>query len=343
MRSVVAIAVGCLGLAAAMPADCAAQSLNGSGSSFIGPMMGKWARDYEKAKGVKINYNPVGSGSGIRQFSENETDFGCTDTPLTSEHLRKAQAAGEEVLHIPLVLGGVVPAYNLPEVKEPLRFTGPVLADIFLGNIKNWNDPAIKEINAGVDLPSLPVVVFYRSDASGTSAIFTDYLAKVSRDWQDKAGAGASVKWPTGQGRRGNEELAAAVKATPGAIGYVELIYALQKRIPLPRVKNKEGNFVPASLEGVTAAAAATLKEVPADLRFSLTNAPGKDTYPISGATWAIVYAKVTGDRGQRLKDFLTWATHDGQDSVTDLYYARLPKELVDRVEVKLQEIKTGK
>ena len=343
MRSVVAIAVGCLGLAAAMPATCAAQSLNASGSSFIGPIMGKWARDYEKAKGVKINYNPVGSGSGIRQFSEKETDFGCTDTPLTSEHLQKAQSAGEAVLHIPLVLGGVVPAYNLPEVKEPLRFTGPVLADIFLGNIKNWNDPAIKEINAGVELPPLPIAVFYRSDASGTSAIFTDYLAKVSKAWQDKAGAGAGIKWPTGQGRRGNEELAAAVKDTPGAIGYVELIYALQKRMPLARVKNKEGNFVPASLEGVTAAATGALQEVPADLRFSLTNAPGKDAYPISGATWAIVYLKQGGDRGQRVKDFLTWATHDGQESVTDLYYARLPKELVEKVDAKLKEIKTGK
>jgi phosphate transport system substrate-binding protein len=342
MRSIVAMTVGCLGLLAAMPAPCAAQSLNGSGSTFVGPLMSRWARDYEKAKKVKINYSPVGSGSGIRQFGGKETDFGCTDLPLTAEHLQKLQGAGEEVVHIPLVLGGVVPAYNLPAVKEPLRFTGPVLADIFLGAIKSWDDPAIKEINAGVDLPTLPITVCYRSDASGTSAIFTDYLAKVSKDWQEKVGTGTSVKWPTGSGRRGNEELAAAVKETPGAIGYIELIYALQQKLPLARVKNKDGNFVGASLEGVTAAMSGVLKDIPNDLRFSLTNATGKDAYPISGATWAIVYRKQTGDRGKRIKDFLTWVTHDGQESVTDLYYARLPKQLVDKVEEKLAEIVAG-
>lgn len=340
MRKLMAVTVGCLALAASAPGICTAQSLNGSGSSFVGPMMVKWARDYEKAKGVKINYTPVGSGAGIRQMIDKETDFGCTDAPLTKEQLQKAQGAGEEVIHVPLVLGGVVPAYNLPEIKEPLRLTGAVLANIFLGTIKTWDDPALKELNPGVNLPAQPITVFHRADSSGTSAIFTDFLAKVSKDWKDKVGTGTHVKWPIGQGHKGNEELATAIKNTPGSIGYVELLHALRSQIAHARVKNRDGNFVQGSLEGVTAAAAGALKDIPEDLRFSLTNAPGKDAYPISGATWAVFYLKQKEDRGRRLKDFLTWATHDGQDGVTDLYYARLPKELLEKVDGRLKAAK---
>jgi phosphate transport system substrate-binding protein len=322
------------------PGAAQAQTLNGSGSTFVSSILAKWAKDYEKEKSVKVNYASVGSGSGIRQFTEKETDFGCSDAPLTDEQLKKAQEANGEVLHIPLVLGGVVPAYNLDEVKEPIRFTGPVLADIFLGNIKKWNDPALKEINAGVDLPDKPIAVVFRSDPSGTSAIFTDYLSKVSKDWKEKVGAGTGVKFPVGEGQKGGEDVAAAIAKTPGAIGYVELLGALKSKLKMGKVKNKEGNFVQGSLEGVTAAAEGALKEIPDDLRFSLTNAPGKDAYPISGATWAIVYVKQGGDRGKRLADFLTWATHDGQESVTDLYYARLPKGLVEKADTKLALLK---
>jgi phosphate transport system substrate-binding protein len=322
---------------------CPAQSLSGSGSSFVGPIMSRWARDYEKAKDIKINYTLTGSGAGIRQVLEKEVDFGCTDALLTEEQTKKALAAGGDVVYVPLVLGGVVPAYNLEEVKDPLRLDGPVLADIFLGNIKKWNDPAIKEINPGVDLPAKDVKVIYRSDASGTTAIFTDYLSKVSNQWKEKVGHGTGVKFPVGDGERGNEDVAAAISKTPGAIGYVDLLHALRQRIKHAAVKNKEGRYVQGSLEGVSAAAEGALTEIPADLRFSLTNAEGKDAYPISGATWAILYAKQSEARGKRLLDFLTYATHDGQEAATDLYYARLPKGLVAKIDEKLKTITTGK
>jgi phosphate transport system substrate-binding protein len=241
------------------------------------------------------------------------------------------------------VLGGVVPAYNLDEIKEPLRLTGPVLAEIFLGKITQWNDPAIKELNAGVDLPDKKITVLHRSDSSGSTAIFTDYLAKVSKDWKDQVGAGTQIKWPVGEGHKGSEDLAAAITRTPGAIGYVDLIHALQKKLRHPKLKNADGNFVQGSLEGVTAAAEGALAALADDLRFSLTHAAGKDAYPISGATWAVVYVKQKGDRGQRVVDFLNWITHDGQESVTDLYYARLPKGLVQKTEAKLKAIELGK
>jgi phosphate transport system substrate-binding protein len=219
--------------------------------------------------------------------------------------------------------------------------TGPVLADIYLGNIKKWDDPAIKELNPGAELPALDITVLYRADRSGSTAIFTDYLAKVSKHWQQKVGTGPGVPFPTGRGFKGNEELAAEIQKTPGATGYVELIYALRNRLAHARVKNREGNFVQGSLESVTAASAA-LTDIPDDLRFSLTHAPGKDAFPISGATWAIFYVTQSGERGKHLRDFLTWALHDGQEFVTDLYYARLPGELVNRVDEKLKLIKAG-
>src|SRR5262249_31510434 len=250
---------------------------------------------------------------------------------------KKAKAAGGDVVYVPLVLGGVVPAYNLEEVKDTLRLSGPVLADIFLGKITKWNDPAIKEINAGLDLPAMDIKVIYRSDASGTSAIFTDYLSKVSNHWKEKVGQGTSVKFPVGDGEKGNEDLAAAIRKTPGAIGYVDLLHALQRKIKHAAVRNKEGRYVQGSLEGVSAAAEGT--EIPADLRFSLTNAEGKDAYPISGTTWAILYAKQGEARGKRLIDFLSYVTHDGQEGVTDLHYARLPKGLVAKIDERLKTV----
>jgi phosphate ABC transporter phosphate-binding protein len=343
MRSMIAILLGAVTILAGAGGTCSAQSLNGSGSSFAGPMMSKWAKDFKKAKEVEINYTTVGSGKGIAQFISQDTDFGCTDAQMTEAQLQKAKAAGGDVIHIPLVLGGVVPAYNLDEIKEPIRLTGPVLADIFLGKITQWNDAAIKELNAGVDLPDKKIAVLHRSDASGSTAIFTDYLSKVSKEWKDNVGGGTEVKWAVGEGHKGNEDLSAAITKTEGAIGYVDLIHALQKKIKHAKIKNKEGNFVQGSLEGVTAAAEGTLAEVPDDLCFSLTNAPGKEAYPISGTTWAVVYVKQSGDRGKRVFEFLTWATHDGPDSVTDLYYARLPKGLVQKVDAKLKEIQLAK
>jgi phosphate transport system substrate-binding protein len=337
----IALAAGMMMIGTSTP--CQAQSLNGSGSSFVGPMMSKWARDYKKAKDVEINYTTVGSGRGIAQLLSQDTDFACTDAALTEDQLQKAKTAGGDVVHIPVVLGGVVPAYNLEEVKEPLRLTGPVLADIFMGKITQWNDPSIKELNAGVDLPDKKITVLHRDDASGSTAIFTEYLSKVSKDWKDKVGAGTQIKWPTGDGHKGNEDLAAAITRTAGAIGYVDLIHALQKKLKHAKIKNAEGNFVQGSLEGVTAAAEGCLTDIPADLRFSLTNASGKDAFPISGATWAVVYVKQKGDRGQRVIDFLTWVTHEGQESVTDLYYSRLPKGLVQKLDGKLKEIQAAK
>jgi phosphate transport system substrate-binding protein len=320
-----------------------AQSLDGSGSSFVGPLMSKWARDYAKAKEVKVNYTLVGSGAGIRQFLARETDFGCTDAFLTADEMKKAAAAGMEVVHVPLALGGVVVAYNLPGVKDALRLNGAVLAEIFQGKIKKWNDDAIKEINPSIDLPDRDIVVLYRSDKSGSTAIFTDYLAKVSPDWKKTIGQGTSVQWPAGQGHKGNEELAAAIARTPGAIGYVELLHALKKKIKAAAIKNRDGNYVTPSLEGVTAAAENVLKEIPGDLRFSLTNSAGKDSYPLSGATWALVCTKQKGERGQRLVSFLTWVTHDGQEAATDLYYSRLPAGLVKKVEAQLARIQVEK
>jgi phosphate ABC transporter phosphate-binding protein len=335
MRNLIVMAVGSLAVLAATDVG-RAQSLNASGSSFIGPMMDKWGRDYHKLKGIKVNYVMVGSGAGIRQLLEKETDLGCTDAPMSDAQLQTARQNGGKVVHIPVALGAVVVAYNLEGVREPLRLMGPVLADIFFGKITKWDDPAIKEINPGLDLPTQDIAVVYRSDASGTTFIFTDYLAKVSDPWKARIGRDVTVRWPVGHGRKGNEDVAAEIQRTPGAIGYVELLHALRNKVTHARLKNREGNFVQASLEGVTAAASAC-NEIPDDLRFSLTNAPGKDSYPISSATWAVFFLNQPKDRGKRVVDFLQWVTHDGQDAVTDLFYARLPKELVAKIEGQLK------
>jgi phosphate transport system substrate-binding protein len=290
-----------------------------------------------------VDYIAVGSGAGVRQLLEKATDFACSDAPLTDEQLAAAKKAGGEILHVPLVMGGVVPAYNLQGVDRPIRFTGKALADIYLGKINKWNDPELKEINPGLDLPDQDIAVVRRSDASGSTAIFTDFLAKVSPDWKAKVGSGLTVQWPTGTGVKGNDAVANLVNKIPGAIGYVELVYALQKKMKFGAVKNQEGRFVLASLEGVTAAAEAALKDVSDDLRFWLTNAPGKDSYPICGTTWAIVHARQPEDKAKDVASFLRWVTHDGQEYVTDLYYARLPKGLVERLDKKLAAIQPAK
>jgi phosphate transport system substrate-binding protein len=344
MRRFVTGAVVCaLAVAGVAPGTARADSLSGSGSSFVKPMMDKWARTYEKEQQSKVDYIAVGSAAGVKQLLDRATDFACSDAPLTDEQLAAARKANGEVVHVPLVMGGVVPAYNLKEVDKPVRFTGKVLADIYLGKIKKWNDADLKEINPGLDLPDLDITPVYRADGSGSTAIFTDFLAKVSPDWKAKVGRGTAVAWLTGVAAKGTDGVANLVSKTPGAIGYVELVFALQRKMKFGAVKNREGNYVLASLEGVTAAAEAALTDIPDDLRFSLTNAPGKESYPICGTTWAIVHVRQPEDKAKEVVNFLRWVTHDGQEYVTDLYYARLPRGLVERLDKELALIKPAK
>ncbi len=320
------------------------QRLNGGGSSFVYPMMSKWASEYEKAKGVQVNYQSIGSGGGIQQMTAKTFDFGCTDAPLNDEQLEKARSVGGEVVHIPLVMGAAVPIYNLEEVKEPLRFSGQVLADIFLEKIKKWNDPALAKLNPDVTLPDKAILTVHRSDGSGTTYMWVDYLSKVSSEWQKKVGLGTSVNWPGGIGAKGSEGVSGKVSQSPGSISYVELIYALRNDIKFGLVKNREGEFIMPSLESVTAAASSSLASgIPEDLRYSLTDAPGKDSYPVSGTVWAVIYTNQPADKGQAVVDFLRWVTHDGQQYAKDLKYARLPEELVKRLEAKLEQVKVGK
>jgi phosphate transport system substrate-binding protein len=316
--------------------------LSGTGASFIYPMMSKWASEYEKAKGVKINYQSTGSGAGIQQMTAQTVDFGCSDGPMNDEQLKKAKQVKGDVVHIPLAMGGVVPAYNLSDSKETLKFSGPVLAKIYLNQIKKWNDAEIQKLNPGAALPDLDILVVHRSDGSGTTYIFVDYLSKISSEWKDKVGVGTSVKWPTGTGAKGNEGVAGLVKRTPGSIGYVELIYALSNDIKYGSVKNKAGEYVSASLASVTAAAKASLDNIREDLRYSITDAPGKESYPIAGTSWAICYTDNPGGKGKEVREFFHWCTHDGQQFCEALHYSKLPKGLVERVEKRLALV-TGK
>jgi phosphate transport system substrate-binding protein len=318
----------------------AAKRLNGAGATFIYPMMTKWAKEFEKARGNKVDYQSIGSGGGIKQMTAQTVDFGCSDGPMNDGQLAEAKKINGEVVHIPLVMGAVVPAYNLPAIKEQLKFSGPVLADIYLAKITQWNDPAIAKLNPGAALPDKKIVVVHRSDGSGTTYIFVDYLSKVSPEWKEKVGKATSVKWPTGLGEKGNENVAGQVKRSEGSIGYIELTYAEQNDIKYGSVQNREGVFVSPTLHSVTAAANASLAEIPDDLRYSITDAPGKDSYPISGTSWGIAYTNIAGGKGKDVRDFFHWCTHDGQQLCEPLHYARLPKALVERVEKRLELIK---
>lgn len=316
-------------------------TLNGAGATFPNPMYSKWFSEYHKIHpDVQINYQPIGSGGGIRQVTEGTVDFGASDMPMTDEQLKAAdEKLNAKVLNIPTVLGAVVPAYNIPGVTAELKFTPDVLAGIFLGKIKNWNDPAIAKANPGVKFPKLDIVVVHRSDGSGTTFVFTDYLSKVSPEWKGQVGADTSVKWPTGLGGKGNDGVAGSIRQLPGAIGYVELIYAVQNKIAYGSVQNSAGVFIKASLEGVTAAAASHPK-MPSDFRVSITNEPGKDAYPISSFTWLLIPQKSKDSaKGKILADFLNWMVADGQKMTTALDYAALPTSVAAKVKETIKQV----
>jgi phosphate transport system substrate-binding protein len=321
--------------------DRAGQKINGTGSTFVQPVMSKWAEEYQKAKGSQVNYEAIGSAVGVQRLASGLFDFSCTDAPLNDAQLATLKGNGE-IVYVPLVLGAVVPAYNLPGLKEPITFSGPVLADIFLGKITRWNDKGLQDLNPGVTLPETPIAVVHRSDGSGTTFIWTDYLSKVNPEWRSNVGVGMSIKWPAGVGKAGNGGVAELVKNTPGGIGYVQLDYASRNNLNVGLVKNRSGTGVKANAASVTAAAKSSLSDIPADLRFSLTDAPGADAYPLSGAVWAIVPVKTANGKGKALADFLRWATHEGQEFAEGQHFARLPVELVEKIDKKLDQIAGG-
>jgi phosphate transport system substrate-binding protein len=315
--------------------------INGAGATFPNPIYSKWFSEYNKMHpNVQINYQPIGSGGGVRQLTAQTVFFGATDGPMTNDQLL---AAPSKVLHLPTVLGGVVPVYSIPGVNAELKFTGPVLANIYLGKITKWNDPAITMLNAGVNLPATDITVVHRSDASGTSYIWVDYLSKVLPEFRTKVGVATAVNWPAGVGGKGNEGVAGLVTQTPGSIGYVELIYALQNKISYGSVQNMAGEFVKSSVESVTAAAAAATAAMPADFRVSITNAPGKGVYPISSFTWLLLYENPK-DKAQSktMVEFVKWALTDGQKFCAELGYAPLPAAVVQLEMAALAKVKVG-
>jgi phosphate transport system substrate-binding protein len=310
-------------------------SLNGAGSTFVYPLMSRWSSEYQKVDPrVQVNYQSIGSGGGIRQVIARTVQFGATDGPMTDDQLKEAKGP---VVHVPLAMGAVVPTYNLPTLAHAIQFTPEALTGIFLGDIKNWNDPKIVSANPDLGLPATQIVVVHRSDGSGTTYVWTDYLSKVSPEWKAKVGFATSVNWPTGLGGRGNEGVAGTVKQTPGAIGYVELTYAIQNKMPFGPVKNKSGHFVEASIDAVTSAGASAVATIPDDLRYSITDSPGEKAWPISGTTWAVLYQNMpAGAERTSVVAFLRWTLHDGQKFCAALEYAPLPSELVTLAEAKL-------
>ncbi len=331
--------LGCVLLAVPMVAQT---NLNGAGATFPYPIYSKWFSEYHNLHSdIQINYQSQGSGAGIRQVTEGTVDFGASDMPMTDEQLKAAQdKLKTKVLNIPTVLGAVVPVYNIPKVNAELKFAPDVLADIFLGKITNWNDKAIAAANPGVNFPDQTIVVVHRADGSGTTFVWTDYLSKVSPEWKSQVGSGTSVRWPRGMAGKGNEGVAGFVRNLPGSIGYVELIYAVQNNISFGSVRNSSGTFMKASLEGVTAAAASAPK-MPPDFRVSITNAPGKDAYPISSFTWLLIpQQSKDAAKGKVLADFLNWMVGDGQKLTTALAYAPLPDNVAAKVRETIKTVK---
>jgi phosphate transport system substrate-binding protein len=322
-------------------------SLSGGGSTLVGPLMTKWATDYGKLKNIEIDYALKGSGNGIQQMTEGNYDFGCTDAPMNPDELERAKKHRGEVVHVPLVFGGVAIVYNLPEIndaKENLQLSAGVLADIYLGKITKWNDPAIQGINPGLTLPDRGVVVVRRAEPSGTTFIFTDYLANVSKEWEEKVGPGAKdlgSKWPTGSGQPQSQGVAGHVKATPGAIGYVELAFAMSEKLRYAAMQNKSGKFVTPEAVAVSAAGKEAMASIPDDLCLRMNNQPGEASYPICGTVWAVLYAKpANANKGKAVVEFLRWCVHDGQKIVSDMHYAPLPDALVQKVEERLKGAK---
>jgi len=325
-------------LAAATTAGAYAQNLTGAGATFPNPIYSKWFSEYAKVHpGVQINYQSVGSGAGIRQVTQKVVDFGASDGPMTDQQLAESKV---KLLHIPTVLGAVVPVYNIPGVNRDLNFAPDVIADIYLGHITRWNDARIAKDNPGVSLPDRQILPVFRSDGSGTTYIFTDYLSKVSPDFQSKVGKGTSVRFPVGFGAKGNEGVSGMVKQSPGGFGYVELIYAVQNKMSYGLVKNASGKWIKASTDGVTAAAAAASKNMPADYRVSITNAAGPASYPISSFTWLLIPVQSSDPtKGRILADFLTWMLNTGESEAAGMTYAPLPAPVVTRVRQTIKQI----
>ncbi len=315
--------------------------LQGAGATFPNPLYQKWLSEYGKAHAnVKIDYQSIGSGGGIKQIQARTVDFGASDAPMTDAELKASPA---ELIHVPTVLGAVVITYNLQGIAKPLRFSPDVIADIFLGRITKWNDARIKADNADANLPAADIAVVHRAESSGTSFVFTDYLAKVSADWKQKVGSDKAPNWPVGQGGKGNEGVTGQIKQQPNTIGYVELAYATQNKLPVALIKNASGNFVEATIDNVTAAAAGSAASTPDDLRVSITNAAGANAYPISSYTYVLVYKDQTdATKGKAVVDFLWWGIHDGESFAKDLQYAPLPAEIVKRAETKINSITSG-
>ena len=317
--------------------------INGAGATFPYPMYSKWFDEYHKKfPTLQFNYQSIGSGGGIQQVTQGTVDFGATDGPMTDMQLKEfaAKHGGSGILHFPTVMGADVPAYNIAGVSQALNFTPEALAGIFLGKITKWNDPELMKANPGVNLPAKDIIVVHRSDGSGTTYVWVDYLSKISKEWETKVGRGTSVNWPVGLGGKGNEGVAGQIQQTPNSIGYIELIYAVQNKISYGKVKNASGAFVEASLASVTAAAAGAMKEMPDDFRVSITNAPGKDSYPVSSFTWLLIPEKI-GDATKKkaITNFLTWMLADGQNMTEALAYARLPKPVVAKEQKAIAKI----
>ncbi|MBE0568810.1 MAG: phosphate ABC transporter substrate-binding protein PstS [Deltaproteobacteria bacterium] len=330
--AVVALSIG------AVSGASAEMAINGAGATFPYPLYSKWFYEYSNANpGVKFNYQSIGSGGGIKQITAGTVDFGATDAPMSEEAMGKLPGP---IFHLPMAMGAVVVVYNLEGVPSGLRLTQDLLADIFLGKITRWNDPKIFGLNKDLKLPNADIVVAHRSDGSGTTDIFTNYLSTVNAVWRAKVGRGAAVKWPVGLGGKGNEGVAGVVKQTPGAIGYVELAYAKQNNMTVASLRNREGQFVAPTIEATSAAAAGAAKTMPADFRVSIVDSPGKESYPIAGLTWLLVYKDQKNEAmGKALVQFLKWAIRDGQKMEEALDYAQLPKPVVDMVDKTLRQI----
>jgi phosphate transport system substrate-binding protein len=328
MKKIMLVVSLVLGAAALVAADTGTVLLNAAGATFPYPIYSKWFDVYHTAHpNVQINYQAIGSGGGIRQLEAGTVDFGASDGPMSDEQLAEAKF---KILHFPTVLGADVPSYNIPGVNAELNFTQKALADIFLGKITKWNDPELTKANPGVNLPGNDIVVVHRSDGSGTTYIWTDFLSKVSDEWKNKVGKGTSVNWPVGLGGKGNPGVAGLVKETPNSVGYIELVYAVQNKIDFGKVQNAAGKFIKADLASVTAAAAGAAKDMPADFRVSITNAPGAATYPISSFTWLLIPEHIAdASKRDAVKGFLKWMLTDGQKYNEELTYAQLPKSVI--------------